>query len=128
MKKIFVNVICAFILSKRKRRKLRCKLLGKENILSPNIPIIVGKGNKVIVVKNGKELDYTNLSVPNLQIEIYGDVKTMKKVSVYVCIGVAWLACCLFQVKNDNTFMVVVSAILAILFFALGIYVYHKKR
>ena len=52
----------------------------------------------------------------------------MKKVSVYVCIGVAWLACCLFQVKNGNTFMVVVSAILAILFFALGVYVYHKKR
>ena len=56
-------------------------------------------------------------------------VNAMKKqVSIYVSIGVAWLACCLFQMKNDNTFMVAVSALLAVLFLAWGIYVYHKKQ
>ncbi len=51
-----------------------------------------------------------------------------KQVSIYVSIGVAWLACCLYQIKNDNTFMVAVSALLAVLFLAWGIYVYHKKQ
>lgn len=51
-----------------------------------------------------------------------------KQVSIYVSVGVAWLACCLYQIKYDNTFMVAVSALLAVLFLALGIYVYLKNN
>ena len=64
MNRIFANIISAFVISKSKRRELRRKLCGNK---------IVGKGNKVIVVENGVEKDYTNIHIPNLKIEINGD-------------------------------------------------------
>jgi len=51
-----------------------------------------------------------------------------KRVRIYVIIGIAWLACSLFQAKNGNMFMVAVSAILAVLFLVCGIYEYYKNN
>lgn len=51
-----------------------------------------------------------------------------KQVSIYWSIGAVWLACCMFQVKNDNMFMAVVSTILAVLFLVLGACLYYKNN
>ena len=44
----------------------------------------------------------------------------MKKQHIYLLVGIAWLSCCIYQLKNSNMFMVVVSAIISVLFFALA--------
>ena len=44
----------------------------------------------------------------------------MKKKHIYLLVGIAWLSCCIYQLKNSNMFMVVVSAIISVLFFALA--------
>ena len=73
MNKTFANILCAFILSKRKRHEMRRKLLGKDILCLRPPHVIVGTGNKIIVVENGKEIDYTNIAIPNLRIEIHGN-------------------------------------------------------
>jgi TRAP-type uncharacterized transport system fused permease subunit len=51
----------------------------------------------------------------------------MKKQDVYLLVGLVWLLCCLYQLKNSNTFMVVVSAIISILFFTLAVFTKNKN-
>ncbi len=46
----------------------------------------------------------------------------IKKQNIYLYAGHAWLVCCLYQLKNSNTFMAAVSAIISFLLFALSIY------
>ena len=48
-------------------------LLGVKSITQPSPHIIVGNGNRIIVVENGVEKDYSNIAIPNLYIEIHGD-------------------------------------------------------
>ena len=52
----------------------------------------------------------------------------MKKQHIYLLVGIAWLSCCIYQLKNSNMFMVVVSAIISVLFFALAIYTKNKNK
>ena len=40
----------------------------------------------------------------------------MRKQHIYLLVGIAWLSCCIYQLKNSNMFMVVVSAIISVLF------------
>ncbi len=47
--------------------------------------------------------------------------KDMGKQDLYLFVGLMWLLCCVYQLKNDNMFMVVVSAIISVLFFALAL-------
>ena len=42
--------------------------------------------------------------------------------------GIMWLLCCVYQLKNDNMFMVVVSAIISVLFFALALLKKIKRK
>lgn len=46
----------------------------------------------------------------------------MNKQSVYSLAGLAWLMCCLYQLKNDNMFMVVFSAVISALCFGCALY------
>ncbi len=46
----------------------------------------------------------------------------MNKQNIYPFVGLAWLICCIYQFKNDNIFMFVVSSIISVLFFLLAIY------
>ena len=52
----------------------------------------------------------------------------MKKRNMYLFVGLAWLACCLYQLKNNNMFMVVASGIVSFLFFALFVYKMDKDN
>lgn len=46
----------------------------------------------------------------------------MSRQNIYSLIGIAWLACCLYQLKNDNMFMFAASAVLSAIFFGMSVY------
>ncbi len=46
----------------------------------------------------------------------------MKKQNIYLFVGLAWLSCCIYQLKNSNRFMAVASTIVSFLCFALAIH------
>lgn len=46
----------------------------------------------------------------------------MKTQNKYLLVGVAWMACCIYQYKNNNMFMAAASAIISVLFLAMVIY------
>ncbi len=52
----------------------------------------------------------------------------MSKQNIYLFVGLTWLLCCVYQLKNDNMFMVVISAIISALFFVLAIYYKFPKK
>ncbi len=52
----------------------------------------------------------------------------MSKQNIYLFVGLTWLLCCVYQLKNDNMFMVVISAIISVLFFVMAIFYKFKKR
>ena len=52
----------------------------------------------------------------------------MSKQKLYLLVGLTWLLCCVYQLKNGNMFMVVVSAIISVLLFALAIYNKFKSK
>lgn len=47
----------------------------------------------------------------------------MRKQNIYLLVGLAWLACCIYQLKNGNLFMIAVSAIIAALCFFMAFYI-----
>ena len=53
----------------------------------------------------------------------------MSKHYLYALVGLVWLMCCIYQLKNGNMFMVVVSGIISALCFAYALYkkIQHKK-
>ena len=52
----------------------------------------------------------------------------MSKPKLYMFAGLTWLICCIYQLKNGNMFMVVFSAIIAVLLFGLAIYYKIKSK
>ena len=46
----------------------------------------------------------------------------MSRQNIYSLTGIAWLACCLYQLKNDNMFMFAASAVLSAIFFGMSVY------
>ena len=52
----------------------------------------------------------------------------MEKQNIYLLVGLVWLICCVYQLKNENMFMVVISAIISVLFFSLAIYKRIKTK
>lgn len=52
----------------------------------------------------------------------------MEKDNFNLFVGLVWLICGIYQFKNDNTFMVIMSAVISVIFFALGIYSKIKNK
>ena len=51
----------------------------------------------------------------------------MEKQDIYPLVGLVWMACCIYQIKNNNMFMIVVSAVISAMFFLLAAYRIYKK-
>ncbi len=52
----------------------------------------------------------------------------MSKQSKFLFAGLTWMLCCVYQLKNGNTFMIGLSAIIAALLFGLAIYNKFKSK
>lgn len=52
----------------------------------------------------------------------------MSKQSKFLFAGLTWMLCCVYQLKNGNTFMIGFSAIIAALLFGLAIYYKIKNK
>ena len=52
----------------------------------------------------------------------------MSKPKLYMFAGLTWMLCCVYQLKNGNTFMIGFSAIIAALLFGLAIYNKFKSK
>ena len=54
--------------------------------------------------------------------------RNMRKQNIFLLIGITWMLCCVYQLKNGNKFMAVVSAVISVLLFALAIYNKIKSK
>ena len=52
----------------------------------------------------------------------------MKMHSRFLIAGITWLILCIYQLKNNNMFMVILSAIVTIILFALAAYNKFKDK
>ncbi len=64
---MLVSLLCAFVPTRRLRHAVRNCFTYTS-----------GRGNKIIIVKNGREKIYKNKSVPGLVVHIHGDNNTVK--------------------------------------------------